>query len=59
MSQVFNMGHRFEIYTDVQTAEEILQLADKYQIAAKIVGRCEYADHKKLSIEGDQGEFEY
>lgn len=59
MYQVFNMGHRFEIYTDVQTAERIIQLADNYQIEAKIVGRCEDADQRKLSIKGDQGEFEY
>ena len=59
MYQVFNMGHRFEIYTDVQTAEGIIQLANKYRIDAKIVGRCEYADQKKLSIKGEQGEFEY
>ncbi|MEN8230402.1 MAG: AIR synthase related protein [Bacteroidota bacterium] len=59
MYQVFNMGHRFEIYTDRQTAEGIIQLANKYRIDAKIVGRCEHADHKKLSIRGDQGEFDY
>lgn len=59
MYQVFNMGHRFEIYTDVQTAGGIIQLADKYQIDAKIVGRCEHSDRKKLSIKGEQGEFEY
>ncbi len=59
MYQVFNMGHRFEIYTDVQTAGGIIQLANKYQIDAKIVGRCEHSDHKKLSIKGEQGEFEY
>ncbi len=59
MYQVFNMGHRFEIYTDVQTADRIIQVADKYQIDAKIVGRCEDANQRKLSIKGDQGEFEY
>lgn len=59
MYQVFNMGHRFEIYTDVQTAGGIIQLANKYQIDAKIIGRCEHSDRKKLSIKGEQGEFEY
>jgi len=59
MYQVFNMGHRFEIYTDSVTAEKIIQIAGKYQIDAKIVGRCEPADHKKLTVRGDQGEFVY
>ena len=59
MYQVFNMGHRFEIYTDVQTAGGIIQLADKFQIDAKIIGRCEDADQRKLSIKGEMGEFEY
>ena len=59
MYQVFNMGHRFEIYTDSVTAEKIIQIAGKYQIDAKIVGRCEPVDHKKLTIKGDQGEYVY
>lgn len=59
MYQVFNMGHRFEIYTDPETAEEIIQLSGKYQIDAKIVGHCEPADHKKLTIKGEYGEFVY
>jgi len=59
MYQVFNMGHRFEIYTDSVTAEKIIQIAGRYQIDAKIVGRCEPADHKKLTIKGDQGEYVY
>jgi phosphoribosylformylglycinamidine cyclo-ligase len=59
MYQVFNMGHRFEIYTDEQTAEEILGLAGNYKIEARIVGRCEQANHKKLTIKGEHGEFVY
>ena len=59
MYQVFNMGHRFEIYTDPETAEEIIQLSGKYQIDAKIIGHCEPSDHKKLTINGEHGEFVY
>ncbi len=59
MYQVFNMGHRFEIYTDGQTANKIIQLAGEFKIEARIVGRCEPADKKKLSISGEHGEFEY
>jgi phosphoribosylformylglycinamidine cyclo-ligase len=59
MYQVFNMGHRFEIYTDEKTAQEVIKLAGKYQIEARIIGRCEEAKKKKLTIRGDQGEFVY
>jgi phosphoribosylformylglycinamidine cyclo-ligase len=59
MFQVFNMGHRFEIYTDEVTAEGIISLAGTYHIDARIVGRCEPSDKKRLTIHGDQGTFEY
>jgi phosphoribosylformylglycinamidine cyclo-ligase len=59
MYQVFNMGHRFEIYTDEGTAEEIITTASKYKIDARLVGRCEESDSKKLTIKGEQGEFVY
>jgi len=59
MYQVFNMGHRFEIYTDENTAKEVIKLAEKYHIEARIVGHCEVASQKKLTIRGDQGEFVY
>jgi phosphoribosylformylglycinamidine cyclo-ligase len=59
MYQVFNMGHRFEIYTDPETADEIIQLSGKYQIEAKVIGYCEPSDIKKLTIKGVHGEFVY
>jgi phosphoribosylformylglycinamidine cyclo-ligase len=59
MYQVFNMGHRFEIYTDERSAGGMIDLAAKYGIDARIVGHCEESDHKKLTITGEQGEFNY
>ena len=59
MYQVFNMGHRFEIYTDEPAAREIIRIAGDFNIEAKIVGHCEISDHRKLSIKGEQGEFVY
>ncbi len=59
MYQVFNMGHRFEIYTDQQTADGVIQLAGKYKIDARVIGYCEAASRKKLTIAGEQGEFVY
>jgi len=59
MYQVFNMGHRFEIYTDRESAGGIVEIAAAYHIDARIVGQCEEAESKKLTIKGEQGTFEY
>jgi phosphoribosylformylglycinamidine cyclo-ligase len=59
MYQVFNMGHRFEIYTDEESAGAIIDLAGKYHIDARIVGRCEEDSQKRLTIKGEQGEYTY
>jgi len=59
MYKVFNMGHRFEIYTDQQTAGEIINISASFGIDAKIVGRCEECSSKKLTIMSEFGKFEY
>jgi phosphoribosylformylglycinamidine cyclo-ligase len=59
MYQVFNMGHRFEIYADEQVADGIIELAGKYHIEARIVGRCEASEQKKLTIRAAHGEYIY
>jgi phosphoribosylformylglycinamidine cyclo-ligase len=59
MYQVFNMGHRFEIYTDENTAHGITSMAEKFHIEARIVGHCEPSDQKKLTIRGAHGEYSY
>ena len=50
MFEVFNMGHRMEIYTDPKTAESIISLSQSFQIEAQIIGYCKLADGKLLSI---------
>jgi phosphoribosylformylglycinamidine cyclo-ligase len=59
MYQVFNMGHRFEIYTDQATAEKIITLSAGFNLDAQIVGRCEDSDSKRLTIKSEFGTFEY
>jgi phosphoribosylformylglycinamidine cyclo-ligase len=59
MYKVFNMGHRFEIYTDEKNADEIISIAASFNLDAKIVGRCEASDKKRLSIITNYGRFEY
>ena len=59
MYQVFNMGHRFEVYTDPDTAEEMIRIAEAFQIEARVVGRCEPCKQRKLTIVSEHGTFEY
>lgn len=59
MYQVFNMGHRFEIYTDEKTAAGIIDIAGKYKIDAQVVGRVESSESKKLSIRVAEAEYIY
>lgn len=59
MYQVFNMGHRFEIYTGNKNAEEIIKIAESFNLEAKIIGHCEAADGRKLTIKSEYGNFEY
>ncbi len=59
MYQVFNMGHRMEIYTDRSTADKIINISNGFNIQAKIVGRVEEYKNKKLTISSTYGTFEY
>jgi phosphoribosylformylglycinamidine cyclo-ligase len=59
MYRVFNMGHRFEIYTDEKNADGIIKIASGFNLEAKIIGHCEASDKKKLTINSEFGTFEY
>lgn len=59
MYQVFNMGHRLEIYTDKRTAREIINISNKFNVEAKIIGYCTESSEKKLTIKSEFGEFYY
>jgi phosphoribosylformylglycinamidine cyclo-ligase len=59
MYKVFNMGHRMEIYTDEQTASEIIKISKSFNIEAQIIGRVATHEGKKLTIRSDFGEFVY
>jgi len=59
MYQVFNMGHRMEIYTKKENAENIINISKKYNIDAKIIGHCEASSEKKLTIKTEKGIFFY
>ena len=59
MYQVFNMGHRLEIYTDGNTADEIISICNSFSLDAKIIGRVEENSINKLTIKSSKGHFNY
>lgn len=59
MYQVFNMGHRMEIYVPEEIAASIIEISKSYNVDAKIVGRVEASETKKLTITSEFGTFEY
>ncbi len=59
MYKVFNMGHRMEIYVPEEIAHSIIKISESFNVEAKIVGRVESSDTKKLTITSDKGTFVY
>ncbi len=57
MYQVFNMGHRMEIYLSEEHASSIIDIASKYGIEGRVVGRVEASDKKQLTIQSENGSF--
>jgi phosphoribosylformylglycinamidine cyclo-ligase len=59
MYQVFNCGHRMELYVPAEVAQNIIEISKSFNIDAQIVGRVEKSDSKKLTIISEYGKFEY
>ena len=59
MYQVFNMGHRMELYVNPEIANEIIEISKSFNVEAQIIGRVEASDNKKLTIESEFGTFQY
>ncbi|MEQ9064948.1 MAG: AIR synthase-related protein [Vicingaceae bacterium] len=59
MYQVFNMGHRMEVYLPEAYASELIKLSQSFNVDAKVVGRVEKGDGKSLTIQSDKGTFNY
>ncbi|SEV93868.1 phosphoribosylformylglycinamidine cyclo-ligase [Chitinophaga sp. YR573] len=59
MYQVFNMGHRMELYVPENIAAEIIKISQSFNIDAKIVGRVEAAEKKQVTVKSEKGEFIY
>lgn len=59
MYQVFNCGHRMELYVNPSVAEEIISISKSFNVNAQIVGRVEASSEKKLTISSEYGTFVY
>ena len=59
MYQVFNMGHRMELYVNPAVAEQIINISHAFNVEAQVVGRVEAASEKKLTLESSYGIFTY
>ena len=59
MYQVFNCGHRLELYVAKEVADSLIAIASKFNVEAQIIGRVEASPEKKLTIKSEYGTFEY
>ncbi|MEO6039287.1 MAG: AIR synthase-related protein [Saprospiraceae bacterium] len=59
MYQVFNMGHRMEIYLPARYADSVMAIAGKYGIAAQVIGRVKSAEGQRVTVKSPFGTFDY
>ena len=59
MYKVFNMGHRMELYVSKDCSDEIINISKSFGVEAKIIGRVEDSNKKKLSIISENGSYFY
>jgi len=59
MYQVFNCGHRMELYVPENIAQDIIEISKSFNVDAQIVGRVEASEEKKLTITSEYGTFNY
>ena len=58
MYQVFNMGHRLEIYVQPEVASSIIEISRSFGIEAQVIGHIEKGE-RSLTIHSEYGEFTY
>lgn len=59
MYEVFNMGHRMELYVHAEIAADIIAISQSFGVEAKVIGRVEAAEQKQLTIQSAHGTFIY
>jgi phosphoribosylformylglycinamidine cyclo-ligase len=60
MYEVFNMGHRFELYVPESIAQDVISISKSFDVDAQVIGRVEESTkEKKITIRTGFGEFHY
>ncbi|MEX1384460.1 AIR synthase related protein [Lutibacter sp.] len=59
MYQVFNCGHRMELYVSPEIANDLIEISKSFNVNAQIIGRVEASETKKLTIKSEYGAFKY
>ena len=59
MYQVFNCGHRMELYVSAEIAEGIIEISKYFHVDAQIIGYVKDSNKTKLTIKSEYGEFRY
>jgi phosphoribosylformylglycinamidine cyclo-ligase len=59
MYQVFNCGHRMELYVTPEIADDIIKISKSFNVEAQVIGRVESSHKKLLTIKSEYGEFNY
>jgi len=59
MYQVFNCGHRMELYVKESLAKDLIAISQEFNVDAQIVGYVEPSTTKKLTIKSEYGRFIY
>ena len=58
MYQVFNMGHRMEIYVRPEIAEKVITISKSFNVDARIIGHIEEGQ-RSLTIQSEYGTYNY
>lgn len=59
MYQVFNCGHRMELYVPLEIADDIISISKYFDVNAQIIGQVEASPKKILTINSEFGKFVY
>ena len=59
MYKVFNCGHRMELYVEPDIANQIIDISHRFNVEARIIGKVEKSNSKKLTIKSEFGDFQY
>ena len=59
MYEVFNMGHRMELYVNPEVVPDIIAISESFNVPAQVIGKVEASETKKLTIKSEFGEFNY